>query len=390
MINFKKELYTKEKCARYIDRYIKFIKYCDDKNRSLDIETMYTEKHHILPRSEFPEFIKNENNIIILTGKQHYIAHWMLAKALSSKNMWFAFNQMRRLGKTSILYEYAKIYISESISKANKGKKHTQEFKDNVSKRFKGKRPAKCSMTNKHFWADPNDNRFATGEIVDSAIGRRHTAATKRKIGKANKGKSYYSDQSGNVRMFYSDQVPAGFIPYINPSWYDSKCENTIWIFNEQTGDQLRIKKEDAIPIGYTKGRNPNKHTGWEEINNNITVIDLYIKKYINLPIDMFDNTRHYNINGVALNNTPILIHNNNLMIGYLDILGYCHSIKLMIRRDELKSGFIKDAHWNNEKDVYEFRKKYARMSLKDLFKIELINIKDFTMDEKYKIWRND
>lgn len=58
-----------------LNRYIRFINSCS----SLE---SYTEKHHILPKSNdmFPEFSKDKNNIIKLSPRQHFIAHWMLSR----------------------------------------------------------------------------------------------------------------------------------------------------------------------------------------------------------------------------------------------------------------------------------------------------------------------
>lgn len=112
-MNFYSYLKDISKNEHYLNRYIKFIEFCQYQN----INSYYTEKHHILPVSLFPEFKKEKENIIKLTGRQHFIAHWMLAKITRSPKMWFSFNQMRRLGNKSILYEYAKKEISKAISK---------------------------------------------------------------------------------------------------------------------------------------------------------------------------------------------------------------------------------------------------------------------------------
>lgn len=62
---------------RHVKRYEKFIK-----SRSTKTGVVYVERHHILPRSIFPEFEFEESNIIKLTAKEHYIAHLLLYKAL--------------------------------------------------------------------------------------------------------------------------------------------------------------------------------------------------------------------------------------------------------------------------------------------------------------------
>lgn len=62
----------------YLDRYIKFIK---TRNK---LKCGYTEKHHIIPKcidSRYKSFKKHPWNKIALTGREHFIAHCILAKA---------------------------------------------------------------------------------------------------------------------------------------------------------------------------------------------------------------------------------------------------------------------------------------------------------------------
>lgn len=61
----------------YVNRYIKFINNIYNKGkRNLD----YTERHHIIPKCVNKSLYKDRNNIIILTAKEHYIAHLILSK----------------------------------------------------------------------------------------------------------------------------------------------------------------------------------------------------------------------------------------------------------------------------------------------------------------------
>lgn len=121
----------------YNQRYIKFIQ---SRPNHTHIKYEGYEYHHIFPKSLFPELENEPSNIILLTGREHYLAHWMLAKIYGGK-MWFAFNQMRRViqkeNKTSRLYEYAKKYIATEISKSNTGRKCPEHMKKLMSERTK-------------------------------------------------------------------------------------------------------------------------------------------------------------------------------------------------------------------------------------------------------------
>ena len=83
-------LYEKyDKCdSHYIERYLKFINVRI--GRKLD---GYLEKHHILPKSDFREYEKDQRNLITLTAREHFIAHWIFARAVGGKQ-WFSINLM--------------------------------------------------------------------------------------------------------------------------------------------------------------------------------------------------------------------------------------------------------------------------------------------------------
>jgi hypothetical protein len=97
----------------------------------------YTEKHHIFPKSIFG----NNNRLVILTGREHYIAHILLQKICEKRygimhkrtqKMLCAHINMKSKGRyyNSYLYENAKIKRSKSM----KGELHWN-WKGGVDKR---------------------------------------------------------------------------------------------------------------------------------------------------------------------------------------------------------------------------------------------------------------
>lgn len=60
----------------YWNRYIKFIKDIQNKGKR---KLQYKEKHHIIPKCINESLFKNKDNIIILTAREHYIAHKILS-----------------------------------------------------------------------------------------------------------------------------------------------------------------------------------------------------------------------------------------------------------------------------------------------------------------------
>lgn len=123
----------------YWGRYLKLVDIAHNRQR---IEG-YTEKHHIWPKSLGGP---NVNwNYIELTAREHFIAHWLLAKALGG-GMYIALWNMcnvKRFGRLNLkinsrLYESSRIMAAEEsrvrMIQHNpfKGKKHTNESLEKI------------------------------------------------------------------------------------------------------------------------------------------------------------------------------------------------------------------------------------------------------------------
>ena len=79
------------------------------------------EIHHILPKCLFPHHAKDQNNLVKLPYRAHFLVHWALAKATNNYSLISAFNAMCNKNKdklpNSILYSLGK----ESFRKAQMG-----------------------------------------------------------------------------------------------------------------------------------------------------------------------------------------------------------------------------------------------------------------------------
>ena len=96
----------------YHSRYEKFI-------ASLQGQRIdgYYELHHIVPRSLGGS--NDKSNLIALTARQHYVAHWMLAKSLggSAARAFFMMSNFGRYGSVnSTTYEKARKEYSKLVS----------------------------------------------------------------------------------------------------------------------------------------------------------------------------------------------------------------------------------------------------------------------------------
>ncbi len=95
------------------------------------------EKHHIIPKSIGGT--DNENNIVSLPPRVHFICHWLLTKMTSGKNRhkmtfalhtFFHFNMYRRLNFSSRQYEFHKReFIKACVNRTPHTKKDTYTFK---------------------------------------------------------------------------------------------------------------------------------------------------------------------------------------------------------------------------------------------------------------------
>ena len=149
-------LQSKPHNIHYLKRYYSFIEWCRLINTTSDEDFGYTENHHILPKAlklfpEYSSFVAYPDNRIRLTGRQHTVAHHLLARAYPGTGMVLAYLRLSKSGKpgqkiSSRQTELAKIRNSKEQStrilewyennehpRGMLGKKHTKETKDYIS-----------------------------------------------------------------------------------------------------------------------------------------------------------------------------------------------------------------------------------------------------------------
>lgn len=149
----------------YLNRYIKFIE-TTSINFDEKVKGVKYESHHICPESHFPQYKvlkKNPWNKSILTQRQHFIAHKLLAKALDTKQMWYAYWMMAKMGETknksrafkvtSREYEYARGQFIENFTGENHplyGTFASEETRSKMSKSQKGIKKPQVKVTCPH------------------------------------------------------------------------------------------------------------------------------------------------------------------------------------------------------------------------------------------------
>lgn len=120
----------------------------------------YFEEHHIFPRSLFPEYKRNKHNLVLLTAREHYIAHKLLCKIWPSRAMYAAFWQMSIKSKKSDSpykyvvnsreYDLAKKLFSAELRDRHWGMDFT-EFNKRPERRQRSREVGKANWKNENF-----------------------------------------------------------------------------------------------------------------------------------------------------------------------------------------------------------------------------------------------
>jgi hypothetical protein len=124
-------LSSKSHNPHYLNRYIRFIEGCREVNEDY---TGYTEKHHICPQAKdlFPEYKslkKHPWNLVVLTPRQHFIAHRLLWKSYPEmKSMQQAFFLMCHVDDNKLdARTYARLSEEHSILTSESNRKRVAD-----------------------------------------------------------------------------------------------------------------------------------------------------------------------------------------------------------------------------------------------------------------------
>jgi hypothetical protein len=189
----------------------------------------YTEKHHTFPKSIFG----NNNRIVVLSGREHYIAHALLEKIYikryglkhwKTEKMNFSLISMRgnnREYNNSYLYENARLRRSQ-IMKGKLPYEMTDEIRKNMSNSAKGK-------------------------IISEE--------TKRKMSEAHKGKKLgpFSEKHKENMRGKRPNICGEKNPFYGKIWITDGKNNKV------------IKNEEKVPNGWYRGKisNNSKNKWW-------------------------------------------------------------------------------------------------------------------------------
>ena len=195
-------------------------------------ENVYTEKHHIIPRSVCILLDKSQENLVYLTAKNHFLAHYYIWKWYKdelhekkwARSMCYALTMMKRLlmksnniEKLSDLYDEVKREFSKVKSeemKGNKspfyGKQHSEakkgEKNSNFGKQMLDERKAKLSKNNGSHRQEVRD------KISKTRIERRCGIGNKNAVGgKGHKGLKWITNGIIEKTIPIGENPPEGF-----------------------------------------------------------------------------------------------------------------------------------------------------------------------------------
>jgi hypothetical protein len=186
----------------YEKNYYNYINYVKTLNRSKK-DNIYYEEHHIKPKSIYPELKNEKSNLVLLTARERFLAHYLLCKFQKNEQnelkMLYAFNKMMSGSKfnnqnnlryyNSKLYEYLRKRRSELISKALK--KHKSYCKGKTYEELFGKQKADELKKNRSIAMSKNWKKG----VYLNFIRKPHSEETKRKIGEKSKNRRWHTSK---------------------------------------------------------------------------------------------------------------------------------------------------------------------------------------------------
>lgn len=242
--------------------YAKIYRSLIERARNRDTPSCYCEKHHVIPKSHGGS--DDPSNIVALTAREHFVAHWLLKKIHNDKSMIYAFFAMTkpvgngRRRYTSWSFKYAResmaIWLSENRSGENHplygvkgsenpnfGSKRSVETRMKLSKKAKERKG--ISSRSKMIKC------LETGEVFKSISSAKKTHS---------EGNINYAlrtgGKAGGLTFRYLDDKGKEVEPreFLNGYPKGADAHNSIKIKNSKTGEEFDTARDAAKSIGVT------------------------------------------------------------------------------------------------------------------------------------------
>jgi len=378
---------VKVRSRLHFDRYIQLISYYLVNHQTVKDSLPGTfEKHHILPRKIFPQYMCSKWNIVILPAKAHYLAHYLLFKACSDKSFVYAFNQMRRISKSNgvsncRLYASVKKEFAEIISQNNSSRAMSDENKSRMRLLYKGTNVYRNKKTKEL-------RRFLVGQQPDDwepfQKGRKRSSESKQKIKeKMNNRIWQYNPSTKEVK--FAKSLVDGFVEGY-PDWYENGeygLQDYIWVHNPISGINLRIHNSKNIPEGFIEGRK-FENKGFQKINNSdlMRVVNLESKTFMMINKIDFDPYLHLKT-GTSIENIFLYQYNGTVYLYYNDMISNCSElIEMKKRNDSINQMVVPKPHPNMTEARRNFCKLHSGKTMNQIG-LTVIKLKDFIYNRR-------
>jgi hypothetical protein len=247
---------------KYTSKYLSLMNHA--KNRSKDQINEYFEVHHILPKCIFPEY-KNLNshewNAVILTGREHFIAHKLLSK-IANKNtiahhkLLTAFAAML-ISKSKILnsrqYQECKNAYSKALSLKRKGKTYEEiygEEKAGILRKKRSKKQAEVNAGKTHSAETIRKNSVSNINYRNN-LSEKEKDSIANKISTANKGKKKPIGFSENISNFQKGRKKSEQ----EKSKLGAASKGTVFVNKDGINTKIKLHLLDEyIDRGWKKG----------------------------------------------------------------------------------------------------------------------------------------
>lgn len=193
---------------KYTKIYYKII---ENSNNRPSLDNVYTEKHHIIPKSLGGS--NDISNIAELTAREHFICHRLLVKMTTGddkRKMAWAVKRMitginkhqKRYIPLSKKYEHVRVHTNKII----KGWSHTEETKKHLSKVLTGRKFTeetiqKMSLSRK----GKKQPEHVAYRLRTANLGKPMSEESKKKLSESKTGKSMSEQAKKNMSINHAD-----------------------------------------------------------------------------------------------------------------------------------------------------------------------------------------
>jgi hypothetical protein len=375
------------KNKHYFDRYVKMINHYArlDIKKSKQTKGQY-EMHHILPKKIWPEYEKETRNLVVLPNRVHKIVHYFLFKSIRHSSCVYAINQMCRVDKgthkfSTRLYDQVRREFARLISENNTGYVHSEEFKNDISKRFTGTNIYKNIKTSEL-------KRFKVGkqpiDWIPFQTGRERSSESRAKLGANIRSRIWqYNELSKEVK--FDKIIQPGFTAGV-PPWFDNHAvalKDYKWLYNPITGEVKRESISNGIPEGYILGRQYD-NKGFQKINegNLVRMLDVKEKKFVLVDKFILPNSR-YTPGGASIDNTYVIQYKNNTFYSWATVENAHPELpKYSGKRNmSIMEFIVPRKHHNQTKERQIFSSQYNGKTFRDIG-ILVIPLREFNFKE--------